>query len=838
MTACMGGSAKGHAQFTELCSGPPRPQAGTPKDHAHTATRARRWWAIFAVGLMFALPPAGACASGLPSFGGFAVPDASGSVGSTAVYRSVPASASVARGELTARLGRALARQVDRAAAASQAATAPGQRVQVTLLTLGATGTAQEILGGWRAAVRRSRERPVSVSVGAGGWVLARNTGVTLVWRAGASVGVVDVRAAGAAYAQRVAQTFAQMASARTPAPRTAFGKVLSNIRSDGSVSRLTAMQAFSLAYVPLPGVRLPTGAPVQIDDGSLAADWILPYRSTLTRTQQRIVNGALGLESNASGARAATLGDSSFVESNALTAQVDGYIRYYVAQNPALALPLGTLVVAGTSTDKKLGGNPYVINDADSSPRDSNGQFDCNYKVCRVRLLPDRQKELVTNHAPGEPTGQQDVNLALAHEAFHCLQYGWEPTRDALGTAPWLKEGMAEWAAYKATGTLYGSLSNINTYITTPGTPLFTRTYDAVGFFGHIDDVTGNFFATAKTVFVAGDTSAGGSNEAAFAAAGGGTGPILNTWGSSLLRLPAGGPAWTMISPAIPPDFATLKPGPPYHTIGDSGGDAWAAPYATAQAQLNISNAMPLIHVRTDGPARMFSLHHGELTNVTDVWLRVDGQQGCPDGTQGNPPASIPWNNTSFLGIAGAPGTVNTHASIESHALDEFCKPQPKPPSGGCNVGVVGASHDQARAQDGVAAAGDTTADTSTCPCSPPEAVPASTASPTSRVIIQRRCSIKPPPTSASPDDYQICQDNQLGFTCLDLANWEVSVSANVGRGLVEREAELERLRRVLDDVGAGSGVVMVVEGPAGIGKSELLAAARAGAQARGLAC
>jgi DNA-binding CsgD family transcriptional regulator len=54
--------------------------------------------------------------------------------------------------------------------------------------------------------------------------------------------------------------------------------------------------------------------------------------------------------------------------------------------------------------------------------------------------------------------------------------------------------------------------------------------------------------------------------------------------------------------------------------------------------------------------------------------------------------------------------------------------------------------------------------------------------------------------------------------------------------RGLIEREAELARLRRVFDRVGAGSGTVMVVEGPAGIGKSELLAAARAGAQARGL--
>jgi predicted ATPase len=50
-----------------------------------------------------------------------------------------------------------------------------------------------------------------------------------------------------------------------------------------------------------------------------------------------------------------------------------------------------------------------------------------------------------------------------------------------------------------------------------------------------------------------------------------------------------------------------------------------------------------------------------------------------------------------------------------------------------------------------------------------------------------------------------------------------------------VEREAELARVDRVFDRVGAGAGGVVIVEGPAGIGKSELLAAVRANAQARG---
>src|SRR5579871_1925967 len=55
-------------------------------------------------------------------------------------------------------------------------------------------------------------------------------------------------------------------------------------------------------------------------------------------------------------------------------------------------------------------------------------------------------------------------------------------------------------------------------------------------------------------------------------------------------------------------------------------------------------------------------------------------------------------------------------------------------------------------------------------------------------------------------------------------------------GLGLVEREAELACVERVFDRIDGGTGSVVVVEGPAGIGKSGLLAAACAGARVRGL--
>jgi predicted ATPase len=59
--------------------------------------------------------------------------------------------------------------------------------------------------------------------------------------------------------------------------------------------------------------------------------------------------------------------------------------------------------------------------------------------------------------------------------------------------------------------------------------------------------------------------------------------------------------------------------------------------------------------------------------------------------------------------------------------------------------------------------------------------------------------------------------------------------MSGVVVEGLFEREAELARVGGLLDGVSRGAGAVVVVEGPAGIGKSELLAAVGAGARARG---
>ncbi len=58
----------------------------------------------------------------------------------------------------------------------------------------------------------------------------------------------------------------------------------------------MTALQAFSLAIAPLPGVRVPAGPVGVIPDGSLAVGWLLPWIERLTRAQRAVVEHGLAL--------------------------------------------------------------------------------------------------------------------------------------------------------------------------------------------------------------------------------------------------------------------------------------------------------------------------------------------------------------------------------------------------------------------------------------------------------------------------------------------------------------------------------------------------------------
>jgi len=80
----------------------------------------------------------------------------------------------------------------------------------------------------------------------------------------------------------------------RNPADQTeatAWEGVLDRIAPDGEVSFETALDAFSLAVGPLPGVPMPAGRRERIPSGTGPIRWLGGYRDRLTEAQRAAVD-------------------------------------------------------------------------------------------------------------------------------------------------------------------------------------------------------------------------------------------------------------------------------------------------------------------------------------------------------------------------------------------------------------------------------------------------------------------------------------------------------------------------------------------------------------------
>ena len=147
-------------------------------------------------------------------------------------------------------------------------------------------------------------------------------------------------------------------------------------------------------------------------------------------------------------------------------------------------------------------------------------------------------------------------VNVTLMHEMFHCFQAVDYSTLTAFYDAPrWLIEGSAEWVGE----TLAPSQPDVlwQNYLLDIGKSLFNRTYDAIGFYAHMEETGIDPWHLFDRMFRA-PTSA-----AAYAIAT--DREFKLTWASSLLRHPDFGDGWDLTGPAIP-DIAF---NPTVHVLG-----------------------------------------------------------------------------------------------------------------------------------------------------------------------------------------------------------------------------------------------------------------------------
>ena len=221
----------------------------------------------------------------------------------------------------------------------------------------------------------------------------------------------------------------------------------------------------------------------------------------------------------------------------------------------------------------------------------------------------------------------------------------------------------------------------NLHTYISNPHTPLFQRSYDAVGFWGHAEDLVPNLWAAIPTILNA------GSSDASFHFAGGDSDSFLTTWGSSVFRFSA--QSWSMQSPIAPPTQAQ-----------DQGGlqkaDLLSMPIvqvdapalSTSQYQILGGPSEPVVHVDITGHA-LLSTHYN-YSQLQDAWFCLGANPcECPKDTDGEVPPTQPLGNVSAfpLGLSGDPGT-GTFGVLQSFPLSHFCHPKQQQGGSGSSNG------------------------------------------------------------------------------------------------------------------------------------------------------
>ena len=184
----------------------------------------------------------------------------------------------------------------------------------------------------------------------------------------------------------------------------------------------------------------------------------------------------------------------------------------------------------------------------ADELAVDADGNYYSEGPYCRIRVTPVGQKTLA-----GDPVYLREV---IAHEVFHCYQDQIQPSWLAQSSPDWLIEGGAEWAALQITNSPWRLAGFVDDYLNKPRKPLFTRDYDAAGFFGHVEDVTGNLWKMMPNILTE------PTDELRYLAADGKHETFLNSWASSSFDATPLGPDWTMQNPVPGPSRLRQRPG------------------------------------------------------------------------------------------------------------------------------------------------------------------------------------------------------------------------------------------------------------------------------------
>jgi hypothetical protein len=429
---------------------------------------------------------------------------------------------------------------------------------------------------------------------------------------------------------------------------------VLQQIGAQGSVSTAAALKAFGLSVASLPNAPVATGLESTLADGTIGVDWTIAHWNSLTKAQRTAVTALL--VTPAKGAPAAISGASPPPD-----------LSYLVAAQHARDEIAGSI---GRDTGQDI---RVVLNSASrakSSVLAYTVSFDRSWGIagpaahCVIYLNPI----LYRQHRPGL------LASVLDHQVFHCFQADdFASVSDYAAAPTWLMQGSAQWVGDSLdplTDPWWGP------YLTDIATPLFQRTFDAVGFFAHMAESGTDPWKYLDAMFSTGSSTAAYSY--------GADAEFSDTWASSLANQPFGA-GWQTSGPGMIDAFYR-----PSISVVDNGSTVTrtVAPYTNAVVPIDVVADVIDISV-SNSLGRLHAADGSEFDGST-----LDQAQFCVTTACGGCPnlASLPRlpSGPTWLAVtgdvAGATFTVSgvaatcTACPVGTWVTTSYASSPPKP--------------------------------------------------------------------------------------------------------------------------------------------------------------
>jgi hypothetical protein len=249
---------------------------------------------------------------------------------------------------------------------------------------------------------------------------------------------------------------------------------------------------------------------------------------------------------------------------------------------------------------------------------------------------------------------GEEERRSTIAHEVFHTFQAVMSGTLANFYRPEnsWLVEGSATWVESELVHDSASARERWRRYLASPSLALFSRTYDGVGFFGHLASEGVSPWVKFKSMFAA------TGNEVAYTAAVGNDTTLMSSGASAYFREPALGAEWNQQGPNVP-TAAEVGFKPTKEDVKGNEELLDVAPYANGAYRLSLEKmtaAKPVLEVRvTDAHMRLRSTEGGSVNEVEpgEIDLCSD-PHGC--SCPGQPSTKIEPFKEGNLAIAGGP--------------------------------------------------------------------------------------------------------------------------------------------------------------------------------------